>query len=1265
MTSIPTLPMKALPMLLRCRRTLVVLALLGMAGGVSAQVTIFTENMGTGTAGTTTIAASTFQNSGTYTYSGTADTRITLPSSVYTGASGGRNVFLVGTAGKYFQMDGIVTTGYTNLSLSFGAFKSTNGSNLTPLLVAYSTDGSTWNTLTFPAQPTGSGTSNWRLVTITGGTIPATANLRLRWTNSTAAADYRIDDITLTGISVGPTVNFLSTADTVAENIGTDTVKMTISPAATTNDSVTIHFVNGSGCVYGSDYTTTPAAVADSIVVNIVPGDTVVYFVINVIDDAVPEAAETISYTITGSSSGIALGSGLQHVTTIMDNDSPPPTVQFITNDTLVDENTAGTKTYRIIFDPIAHLAGDLTVQVTDVGTTYGAGAGGDYTTNPAPVANTITLHFGAATTVADTLTFTVTVTPDGTVESTESVEFTLSGVPAGFGIASDDTRTLTIVDDDSPSTVLEPGDIMVVGFSPNTDCAGGDDQISFFCFKDIQTGTEIDLTDCGYGGCFPGQFKTTEGFVALTRTGGAIPAGQVITFHIDGSGVVTFVAPDTEWSYSNLNSNGVNLSTAGDPFFFMQGSSTWDGSSASTSYDGTLLLGVTFKLASDWGSSCNPNSSELPQSLTCLNIKLLFSKSYYKYTGLITSATQHDWILRIENASNWTTTFGDCNEFQTTPSGYDWITDHPILPITPSIPGNLWNGALSTDWFNCSNWDLFYVPDSSTDVTINETAANDCVVGLTGTNAVCASVLLTSATSATPKLTVNTNKTLVVDGPVTISRTGGFGDVELRVVNYAHLSATDLLLQSVNGSNDEAQLTCVDYMASTTFTGNVTLGQGGFINLAGSIPYCAMYIGGNYTNERDETKFNDWPSIVTFNGTGDQTISIATGEERFDNLNIHKPSGKVILNSPIRIHSSLDLTNGVIMDTVPGSLVSFEYTGGVLNANNNSYVNGPVQVFGHSSYAFTFPIGKSGHYRPCRLDNNTATATDAFTAEYFKANPEDPVGHLVQPTTLDHISHAEYWTIEQSVGTPSARVILSWDTATSQGVDVLADLRVAHWDADSSNWLDRGEADVDPSGPGGFIAEDFIENSFSPWTLASVTHNDPLPIELLSFTAVPRNGEVELAWSTASEQNNDHFTVERSADAEHFEEVLRESGAGNSQQVLHYAATDHAPLAGHSYYRLRQTDYDGSSALSATVPVLLQGGAEITVLYNDGRPWLRDLFPTGSLLEVRDGTGRLVAQDVIRDSGLQAIPVDGLAHGVYVLRLSDGAHVASTRFVY
>ena len=84
------------------------------------------------------------------------------------------------------------------------------------------------------------------------------------------------------------------------------------------------------------------------------------------------------------------------------------------------------------------------------------------------------------------------------------------------------------------------------------------------------------------------------------------------------------------------------------------------------------------------------------------------------------------------------------------------------------------------------------------------------------------------------------------------------------------------------------------------------------------------------------------------------------------------------------------------------------------------------------------------------------------------------------------------------------------------------------------------------------------------------------LPIELLEFEANKLVNQVQLIWTTGSEINNDYFTIERSANGQNFEEILRIKGAGNSNHRNSYKLIDESPLAGYNYYLLRQTDYNG-----------------------------------------------------------------------------------------
>lgn len=102
-----------------------------------------------------------------------------------------------------------------------------------------------------------------------------------------------------------------------------------------------------------------------------------------------------------------------------------------------------------------------------------------------------------------------------------------------------------------------------------------------------------------------------------------------------------------------------------------------------------------------------------------------------------------------------------------------------------------------------------------------------------------------------------------------------------------------------------------------------------------------------------------------------------------------------------------------------------------------------------------------------------------------------------------------------------------------------------------------------------------------------------PLPIELLSFTAHVNGSKVDIHWVTASEINNDYFTIERSRDLQKWELLINVEGAGNSSQILNYFDSDYSPYSGLSYYRLKQTDFDGNYTYSNIVPVKYEDNAQ------------------------------------------------------------------------
>jgi len=95
-----------------------------------------------------------------------------------------------------------------------------------------------------------------------------------------------------------------------------------------------------------------------------------------------------------------------------------------------------------------------------------------------------------------------------------------------------------------------------------------------------------------------------------------------------------------------------------------------------------------------------------------------------------------------------------------------------------------------------------------------------------------------------------------------------------------------------------------------------------------------------------------------------------------------------------------------------------------------------------------------------------------------------------------------------------------------------------------------------------------------------------PLPIELISFSANCQNQNIIIKWTTASENNNDYFSLEHSTDAANWIIIKIVNGAGNSSTVQNYSFTDSLTQNAVSYFRLKQTDFDGKSKYSKVITI-------------------------------------------------------------------------------
>jgi hypothetical protein len=171
-----------------------------------------------------------------------------------------------------------------------------------------------------------------------------------------------------------------------------------------------------------------------------------------------------------------------------------------------------------------------------------------------------------------------------------------------------------------------------------------------------------------------------------------------------------------------------------------------------------------------------------------------------------------------------------------------------------------------------------------------------------------------------------------------------------------------------------------------------------------------------------------------------------------------------------------------------------------------------------------------------------------------------------------------------------------------------------------------------------------------------------PLPPELLDFSANNvNNNYVSLTWQTSTEENNDHFEVERSSNTTKFETINTTKSLGNSSTAQSYSARDDAPIRGINYYRLKQVDSNGRATYSSTKKVKFGTDVApliypnpVTTLFTavSGKELIREIV-------IYNAEGRAV-QFVMGNSTDEDLKVNVslLSNGVYFLKVKTDSQI-------
>jgi hypothetical protein len=413
----------------------------------------------------------------------------------------------------------------------------------------------------------------------------------------------------------------------------------------------------------------------------------------------------------------------------------------------------------------------------------------------------------------------------------------------------------------------------------------------------------------------------------------------------------------------------------------------------------------------------------------------------------------------------------------------------------------------------------------------------------------------------------------------------------------------------------------------------------------------------------------------VTLDGNTTQAISVNCP---LYNLVVNNSTGgstDINITQPLSITGTSTFTDGIAYFTGTGSL-TYSLTAASNQGSASSFVDGLITKSGANN--FTFPtgdvVGANAVWAPIAIAAPAVSST--ITAEYlFTSSPNNwNLSDMCNPATLDHTSGVEYWQLNRTAGSGAyPAVTLYWKNATRSGITNLSDLVVAHYEACSGpmKWANMGGSAINDGGGTGHITSSVAFTSYSPVTFGTRINSNPLPVELIDLSSSCKGNEVEINWSTASENANAGFKIERSYDALDWSFLGFVNGAGNSNSVRNYSYIDHSPLSTPAYYQITQIDYNGDSREYSPVYADCDREAQTTFsLYpnpaeNYTNIYMNEDFKGSVKVILMNSLGqKILVTDFLIQAGSEIIPIDlsGLADAVYYVTLASQDKIFPTQ---
>ncbi|MEO8146503.1 MAG: T9SS type A sorting domain-containing protein [Bacteroidia bacterium] len=451
---------------------------------------------------------------------------------------------------------------------------------------------------------------------------------------------------------------------------------------------------------------------------------------------------------------------------------------------------------------------------------------------------------------------------------------------------------------------------------------------------------------------------------------------------------------------------------------------------------------------------------------------------------------------------------------------------------------------------------------------------------------------------------------------------------------------------------------------AGTTIANNATIDlTGDWINNSGNncfgISQGTVILNGanQLIRGNTQTVFNN---LNLTGGTKTLQINTTTGGGNVT------PAGILACNNAV-----LDLNSNTLTVNNSNCNAISNTTGYILSedADNSSKLTWKI---GATTGTHTIPFGNASATQiPCSINATSGSLGDVTVSTYKTVPNNTP--YPVAPTLVTHVHNMagvdnsantvdRFWQIDRT-GSGIATYTLAY-ASTENAANGNMNMRAQCWNNTPNAWEAPLAGQSNPTTQS-VTVPGVIQSG--AWAVA--LFSSPLPIQLLSFSAKEKdNKNVVCNWSTATEINNDHFTVMRSKNGISFEEIGKVDGAGNSNSVLDYSYTDLNPYHGVSYYRLKQTDFNGTISYSKIESVLITDEEIKYAVFPN--PTQGNIFikfsteeNTNANYTITDAAGRLVANGRLNNlSGIQEVSLINVLKGFYFLRITNGSHVFTSK---